>query len=53
MDTDSTAATNTVITGIDRVHDPGLNYDWLLLAILGSMLVAWLLRKIFWQKHSN
>jgi hypothetical protein len=53
MDTNSTVATNAVTNLTSKVHDQPFHYGWAVVGILGSILIAWLLRKIFWQKDSN
>ena len=41
------------ITRLTIVHHDYFNYRWLFLAILAAALLAWALRKIFWEKDSN
>ena len=53
MDTNSTASTNAVSTPIHGSQDQQLHYGWVVAATLAAMLIAWALRKVFWQKDSN
>jgi hypothetical protein len=48
-----TDETNGVITRVTVLHHDYFNYRWLILAMLVAALLAWGLRKIFWQKDSN
>jgi len=53
MDTNSTASTNAVIIPIHGSQDQQFHYGWALMAMLAALVIAWALRKVFWQKDSN
>jgi hypothetical protein len=45
--------TNGVITRVTVVHHDYFNYRSLLVAMFLAALLAWALRKAFWEKDSN
>jgi hypothetical protein len=45
--------TTGVIVRTTMLHADHFDYSWLLLALLASALIAWGLRKVFWDKDSN
>ncbi|HXD00244.1 MAG TPA: hypothetical protein VN048_12960 [Verrucomicrobiae bacterium] len=48
-----TDETNGVITRVTTIHHDYFNYHWLILGVVAFGLLAWALRKIFWEKDSN
>jgi hypothetical protein len=53
MDTNSTVATNTGVLPTHGPDDPHYHYGWAAAGMVVFILIAWGLRKIFWQKDSN
>jgi hypothetical protein len=51
--TTSIDETNGVINTVTTIHHDYFNYRWLILAVVAFGLLAWALRKIFWEKDSN
>jgi hypothetical protein len=49
----TTEETNGVITRVTVEHHDYFNYRWLIVAVLVAALLAWALRKLFWEKDSN
>jgi len=53
MNTTNITETNGVITRVTIIQHDQFNYRWLALGIIAFALLAWVLRKVFWNEDSN